>query len=95
MQLKNIQNSLKSFKIDNGTYPKTNEGLEALIKNPDPKKYKNYQEDGYISDTKLPKDPWGNDYVFINTKGEITLLSYGSDGVEEGEGKDIYLNECK
>ena len=95
IQLKNLNNSFKSFKIDNGTYPKTEEGVKSLIKNPNSSKYKNFTNGGYLNNDKEPMDPWGNPFIYVNTKGKITLLSYGSDGIEEGEGKDIFLNECK
>lgn len=95
IQLKQLNNSFKSFKIDNGMFPKTEEGTEALIKNLNEEKYKHFTKSGYLNEEKEPLDPWGNKFIYLNTKEKITLLSYGADGVEEGEGLDIFLNECE
>jgi len=96
IQMKNVQEALKSFKFDNGTYPDTEEGLQALLKNPDPKKYKNYATSGYFSGERLPADPWKNHYIYLNEDGKINLISLGADGKENGKGnnKDITLIEC-
>ncbi|BBG66535.1 general secretion pathway protein G [Hydrogenimonas sp.] len=97
IQMKNIEEALKSFKFDNGIYPTTEEGLEALLKNPDPEKYTNYSPTGYLESRHLPKDPWKHRYIYINNGGEIELISLGADGKEGGEGdaKDITLKECE
>ncbi len=97
IQMKNIEEALKSFKFDNGMYPTTEEGLEALLKNPDPEKYTNYAPTGYLESKRLPKDPWKHPYVYLNNGGEIDIISLGADGREggEGEAKDITLKECE
>jgi len=97
VQMKNLKNALDSFKIQEGNYPTTEEGLKALIKNPNPEKYKNYPQKGFLSETKLPKDPWGNEYIYVNNGGNIDIISLGADGKEggSGENKDIRLSECQ
>jgi general secretion pathway protein G len=97
VQMKSLKDALDSFKIEEGTYPSTQEGLEALIKNPNPKKYKNYPKKGFLGNEKLPKDPWGNDYIYVNNNGNIDIISLGADGSEggSGENKDIKLSECQ
>ncbi len=97
IQMKNIEEALKSFKFDNGMYPTTEEGLEALLKNPDPEKYTNYAPIGYLESKRLPRDPWKHPYVYLNNGGEIDIISLGADGKEggEGEAKDITLKECE
>ncbi|WP_457595728.1 type II secretion system major pseudopilin GspG [Hydrogenimonas sp.] len=97
IQMKQIQEALKSFKFDNGMYPTTEEGLEALLKNPDPEKYTNYAPNGYLESKTLPKDPWKHPYVYINEGNKVQLISLGADGKEGGEGdaKDITLQECE
>lgn len=97
IQMKNIEEALKSFKFDNGMYPTTEEGLEALLKNPDPEKYTNYAPTGYLESKRLPRDPWKHPYVYLNNGGEIDIISLGADGKEggEGEAKDITLKECE
>jgi general secretion pathway protein G len=96
VQMKSLEDALKSFKIEEGNYPTTQEGLKALVQNPNPQKYKNYPKDGFLGGD-LPKDPWGNDYIYINNNGKIDILSLGADGKEggSGENKDIRLSECK
>ncbi|WP_353661208.1 type II secretion system major pseudopilin GspG [Hydrogenimonas sp. SS33] len=97
IQMKQIEEALKSFKFDNGMYPTTEEGLRALLHNPDPEKYTNYAVSGYLEGKTLPKDPWKHPYIYINEGGEINLISLGADGKEggEGDGKDITLQECE
>jgi len=96
VQMKSLKDALDSFKINEGNYPSTSEGLEALVKNPDPAKYKNYPKNGFLSSKKVPKDPWGNDYIYINN-GDIDIISLGADGKEggSGENKDIKYSECE
>jgi len=96
IQMQQIEEALKSFKFDNGIYPSTEEGLEALIHNPDPEKYTNYAATGYLEGKKVPRDPWKHPYVYLNDEGTINLISLGADGQEggDGEAKDITLQEC-
>ncbi len=84
-----LENALDMYKLDNGTYPSTEQGLEALVKKPsgDPVP-RNYRADGYIR--RLPQDPWHHDYILNNPgeHGKIDILSKGPDG-EEGTADDI------
>ena len=81
--------ALKLYKLDNGRYPSTEQGLKALIERPssDPVP-PNWKTGGYLE--KAPKDPWGSDYLYLNPglKGEIDIISYGADGKQGGEGFD-------
>ena len=97
VQMKNIGETLKMFKIDNGVYPGTEEGLEALVSNPDAEKYPNYARSGYFEENKLPKDSWQNDFVYIGLEGGFDLISLGADRQEGGsdDGADIRYSECK
>jgi len=88
-QMKTIENALVMYKLDNGRYPSTTEGLQALISAPSTvekagKKYLN-------SDT-VPKDGWDNDYLYFcpGTRGnhDYEIISYGADGREGGEKAD-------
>ena len=96
-QMESIKNTLRMFKIDNGTYPTTEEGLQALSENPDDKKYKNYADEPYFTDGLMPRDSWGNDFIYINEDGDLELMSLGADNKEGGkdEGKDITLTGCR
>ncbi len=98
VQMKSIYNSsLDMFKINNSVYPSTEEGLEALVKNPDPEMYQNYSTSGYLKDSKMPKDSWGKEFIYINDEGTIELISLGADKKEGGknEATDIKMSECK
>lgn len=92
VQIKNIETALKLYKLDNGSYPSTEQGLAALITKPSvgviPKGYK---DGGYLESKKIPKDPWGADYLYVSPgeHGDYDLFSYGSDGAKGGEGKNV------
>lgn len=97
VQMKSLNESLKMFKVDNGSFPTTEEGLKALIENPDPDTYTAYSASGYVEGKNLPKDPWGRNYIYLNTDDTIELISLGSDGKEGGKDadKDQKLSECR
>jgi len=94
VQMESIANSLQMFKMDNGTYPDTEEGLEALLKNPSEEKYPGYAN-GYLE--KMPQDPWKHRYIYVKDEnGAFDLISLGADGKEGGEeeNKDLRLSTC-
>lgn len=91
VQIKNIETALKFYKLDNGSYPGTEQGLIALVTKPTVGLIpKNYKDGGYLESKKVPKDPWGNDYLYISPgeHGDYDLFSYGADGTKGGEGKN-------
>jgi len=94
-QMASVGQALKMFKLDNGTYPDTEEGLQALMKNPDPDKYPNYSPKPYLE--KLPKDSWKQPFVYLKKGDDFDLISLGADRKEggEGEGADIYYSRCR
>ncbi len=93
-QMGAVKEALKMFKLDNGKYPDTDEGLEALISNPDPDKYPNYSGSPYLE--KLPKDPWGKHMTYISTGQDFKIISFGPDRAEGGTGdnSDIEFPKC-
>jgi general secretion pathway protein G len=93
IQIKNIEQALGLFKLDNGFFPATDQGIEALVKIPDAGRVpKNYRKDAYMD--RVPKDPWGNAYVYLSpgTHGDYDISSYGADGAAGGEGEDADVN---
>ena len=87
VQIKEIEQALDMFKLDNGFYPSTEQGLRALKEKPSIGRVpQNYPAKGYL-DT-VPKDPWGRDYVYIcpGEHGDFDLISLGADREEGGEG---------
>lgn len=83
--LRALGNALEMYKLDNSSYPSTEQGLEALVRRPtgfpEPR---NWQAGGYIRS--LPTDPWGNPYQYMATGDRFELFSYGADGQPGGEG---------
>jgi general secretion pathway protein G len=89
VQIRNLESALKLYKLDSGVFPATEQGLQALITKPTTGVIpRNYREGGYLETKTEPKDPWGNDYVYISPgeHGDYDLSSLGADGVKGGEG---------
>jgi len=90
-QIRSLESALKLYKLDNGVYPTTEQGLNSLVAKPTVGTIpKNYKEGGYIESKQVPKDGWGNDYIYVSPgeHGDYDLSSYGADGVKGGEGKN-------
>jgi general secretion pathway protein G len=77
-----IEEAANMFKLDNGFYPSSAEGLAALVQAPP--RAKKFNPDGYLS--KIPVDPWGNEYLYLSDGRNVVVMSLGADGVEGGEG---------
>ena len=86
--IKGIEEALHLFKLDNGFYPTTDQGIQALVTRPS--NAKNYSADGYLD--KLPVDPWGNPYVYFSDGQNYIVKSYGADGQEGGDGKNADID---
>ena len=82
-----LESSLELYKLDNFTYPSTEQGLEALVNRPSGDNVKNWREGGYIK--KLNKDPWGNEYQYQypGSNGEFDVFSLGADAQVGGAGE--------
>lgn len=87
--IRTLESALAMYRLDNGHYPSTDQGLEALVKRPsgDPPA-PNWRQGGYVKT--LPKDPWGNAYQYLSPgqHGEYDVWSNGPDGVS-GDSDDI------
>ncbi|WP_024955737.1 type II secretion system major pseudopilin GspG [Sulfurospirillum arcachonense] len=97
VQMHSLSDALKTFKISNGSYPTTTEGLNALLVNPNPSTYTSYPKGGFLGSKKLPTDPWKNNYIYIRTSDSFDIISLGSDKKEGGEeeGMDIKFSTCE
>lgn len=86
--LRGIENALKMYRLDTYAYPTTEQGLEALVRKPADPNLRNWKAGGYLD--RLPKDPWGNEYLYLNpgNHGEIDIYTLGRDGRPGGEGLD-------
>src|SRR3989337_19471 len=92
VQIRSLENALDGFKLHNGFYPTTDQGLEALIKKPETGRIPNkWQEGGYLKPARIPKDPWDNPYLYFSPgseRNEYEIISYGADGQQGGGGKN-------
>jgi len=88
-----IGNALNLYKLDNFSFPSTDQGLQALVEKPtglpEPK---NWNAEGYLD--KVPKDPWGNPYEYISPgqHGHYDLSTMGADGAPGGDGDAADIN---
>jgi general secretion pathway protein G len=84
-----ILQALKLYRLDNGRYPTSEQGLRALVSRPTSVPVPtNWKPNGYLE--RLPKDPWGNPYQYLSPglRGEIDVFSFGADGAPGGAGFD-------
>ena len=93
--IQGLSTALSMYKLDNGIYPDTEQGLQALIESPAsgtlPKKWR---KGGYLQIRKIQKDPWNNDYVYIcpGAHGDFDISAYGGDGMAGGEDNNRDVN---
>ncbi len=95
VDITNLETALKLYKLDNGVYPTTEQGLQALVEAPETGTApRNWREGGYLEKNRVPKDPWGNEFVYLSpgVNGEFDLSSYGADGLAGGEGINADIN---
>lgn len=92
LDIKSLENALKLFKLDNAFYPSTDQGLRALVEQPAAgRPAPNWREGGYLEKAAIPKDPWGNEFLYLSPgvhNPDFDIWSYGADGEEGGEGED-------
>jgi general secretion pathway protein G len=95
VQMESIETALKLYKLDNGSYPTTEQGLQALVEAPAVGELaKQWRKGGYLEKGKVPKDPWDNDYVYLSpgAQGDFDLMSYAKDGEPGGEDENEDIN---
>jgi len=95
VQIETFSTTLNLYRLDNGTYPSSEQGLNALVEAPTvgalPRKWR---EGGYLEKKKIPLDPWKNEYVYVSPglHGDFDISSYGNDNAQGGEGQDSDVN---
>ena len=95
IQMESFESALKLYKLDNGGYPTTEQGLKALVEAPTAGNLpKNWRQGGYLEKGKVPKDPWGNEFIYVSpgSHGDFDLSCLGKDGEAGGEGVDKDIN---
>jgi len=93
VQIKSLEEAISLFKLDNGYYPSTEQGLQALVEKPlNGRIPPRYREGGYLK--KLPADRWNSDYIYLSPgiHSDFDIISYGPDGEPGGEGDDADIN---
>lgn len=97
--IKAIELSLKMYKLDNGNYPTTEQGLKALIEKPEePPVPNNWKQGGYLDANSVPPDPWGNAYIYRSPGDngrDYEIISLGADGKEGGSGFNADIESWK
>lgn len=95
-QMKSFEEALESYRRDNGSYPSTEQGLQALVEKPSVGKApKHYPPNGYLKGGRIPKDPFDCDYTYFSPgqQGhEYEIFSLGRDCQEGGEGIDADIS---
>jgi len=84
-----LETALNLYRMDNFRYPTTEQGLDALVKQPNDPNIRNWKPGGYVRS--LQKDPWGNNYAYISPGtrgGDYDLYTLGADNQQGGEGTD-------
>ncbi|MEN8808113.1 MAG: type II secretion system major pseudopilin GspG [Desulfobacterales bacterium] len=95
VQIEGLETALKLYKLDNGVYPTTEQGLQALVEEPDVENVsQNWRKGGYLEKGKVPKDPWGNEFIYLapGIQSDYDITSYGADGVPGGEDENKDIN---
>lgn len=95
IQVSGLRTALKLYKLDNGFYPSTEQGLGALIEQPKSGRTPlKWREGGYLDGNHVPNDPWGSSFVYLSPglHGDFDLSSYGADGEQGGDGADRDVN---
>jgi general secretion pathway protein G len=93
LDIQTLENAIKLYKLDNAYYPSTEQGVRALVEKPSTGRIPSkWREGGYLEKGAVPKDPWGNDYLYLSPgvhNSNFDLWSYGADGEQGGEGEDV------
>jgi len=94
-QIEMLSSALKIYKLDNGNYPTTEQGLKALVELPASGTLpKNWRKGGYLEKGKVPKDAWKNEFIYVcpGNHGDFDITSLGADGESGGEDFDRDIN---
>lgn len=86
--LRAVEQALNFYRMDNFSYPTSEQGLQALVTRPNDPNLRNWKTGGYLP--RVPKDPWNNPYLYLNpgNHGEVDIYTLGRDGRPGGEGLD-------
>ena len=90
LQIKTFKSALQLYRMEQNNYPTQDQGLKALCVKPmTPPVPEKYPAEGYLESSKLPKDPWDHDYIYLvpgRNQESYEIISYGRDGEPGGKG---------
>lgn len=90
IQLRQLKSAVQLYQVEQGRLPTQEQGLEALVRKPSiPPIPQNYPPEGYLEGRRVPRDPWGREYVYAVPGPDglpFEILTYGSDGEPGGNG---------
>ena len=90
MQIQNLEAALTFFQMDNGFFPSTDQGLEALVRKPSSgREPRNYRDGGYLSKQEMPRDAWDNPFQYQSPgqfNRDYDIWSLGADAAPGGDG---------
>ncbi len=92
IQMRILEDALKRYRLENGRFPTTGQGLQALVQKPSsPPIPRNWPTGGYLDKPEVPPDPWGNPFIYVSPGQhgpDYDMISLGADSIEGGEGYD-------
>lgn len=89
IQIRDFEQALELYKLDVGRFPRSEEGLDALVRAPSGAKGWNGP---YLKKDAVPEDPWGNAYEYRVSGSKIEITSLGADGRSGGSGEDADIS---
>ena len=94
LKMNDLKKRFDMFTLDNGVYPESGEGFQALLSNPDSDRYPNYPVKPYLR--KVPKDAWGTPFIYVKKGSDVEIISLAADRNEGGADwdTDILLSKC-
>lgn len=95
IQIKGLGEILRDYRRKCGSYPTSDQGLDALVEKPTSgRECKRYPKTAFIESGKIPEDPWQNEFEYESNGKKYTIISYGADGVEGGEDSDADISSA-
>ncbi len=96
IQMRQLGTVLDQFRAECGFYPSSEQGLDALVQKPTiGRECRNYQNEGYMKDKKVPKDGFGFDFGYQSDGNSYVITSFGADGKEGGTEADADIQSDK
>ena len=89
--IRTIESQMKFFRLNHFAYPTTEQGIDALVSQPNDPNIRNYPKEGYLGS--VPRDPWGRPYLYLNPgqNGDIDIYTLGADGRDGGEDENATI----